>query len=94
MYLTLYLRCIQTWAGNIVSQCIHRHYALYLASRAYSAHEVVVPDKPRRHERREKKRRRGEALPERCGPRRPFQPPCIRQGTLLWRLVNALPWQW
>ena len=33
LYLTLYLHCIQTWAGNIVSQCIHRHYALYLASR-------------------------------------------------------------
>ena len=33
MYLTLYLRCIQTWAGNIVSQCIRRRYALYFPSR-------------------------------------------------------------
>ena len=33
LYLPLYLHCIQTWAGNIVSQCIHRCYALYLASR-------------------------------------------------------------
>ena len=33
LYLPLYLHCIQTWAGYIVSQCIHRHRPLYLTSR-------------------------------------------------------------
>ena len=33
LYLTLYLRCIQTWAGYIVSQCIHSAPPLYLPSR-------------------------------------------------------------
>ena len=33
LYLPLYLHCIQTWAGYIVSQCIHRHPPLYLTSR-------------------------------------------------------------
>ena len=34
LYLPLYLHCIQTWAGYIVSQCIHRHPPLYLTSRS------------------------------------------------------------
>ena len=40
MYLTLYLRCIQTWAGNIVSQCIRRRYALYFPSRTLTRTEI------------------------------------------------------
>jgi len=43
LYLPLYLHCIQTWAGNIVSQCIHRRYALYLASRLAGTFDSIIP---------------------------------------------------